>query len=182
MSSWSLRRAIKSLYQGGVIAYPTEAVYGLGCDPWNEAAALRLLDIKQRPWQKGLILIASDFNQLQDFIAPLEPEILKKITATWPGPHTWLVPSAPDIPYYLCGEYDTIAVRVSAHRKVRELCQAFGGALVSTSANLANHRPARNLREVRWHLPGVDFVLPGHCAGADKPTQITHAMTGESIR
>jgi L-threonylcarbamoyladenylate synthase len=94
MSSWSIRQAVKTIRKGGVIAYPTEAVFGLGCDPWDEMAVARILDIKQRPWQKGLILIASDFNQLTDFIAPLSTETLQQLEDTWPGPVTWLLPAA----------------------------------------------------------------------------------------
>lgn len=98
MSSWKLRQATKILHNGGIIAYPTEAVYGLGCDPWNSKAVQQLLDIKQRAWHKGLILIAANFNQLQDFIAPVSAEILKQLEASWPGATTWLLPAAPDTP------------------------------------------------------------------------------------
>ena len=182
MTNWRIRRAVQTLHQGGIIAYPTEAVFGLGCDPWDEEEALKLLDLKQRPLQKGLILIAADFNQLQDFIQPVTPAVLKLITPTWPGPNTWLLPVRDDIPYYLCGKYDTIAVRVTAHQQTADLCRAFGGPLISTSANLAGMRPARTTREVYWQLPKLDYVVPGHCSGADKPSQIRNALTGEQVR
>lgn len=182
MSNWHLRQAVTALNNGGVIAYPTEAVYGLGCDPWNEQAAQQILDIKQRPWQKGLILIAADFNQLQPFIKPLSPKILKQITASWPGPTTWLLPANEGLPPYLSGEHNTIAVRVTAHTQTAELCREFGGALISTSANVTGMRPARTIREVRWQLPDINIVLPGKCSGSDTPTEIRNAQTGAIIR
>jgi len=182
MISWSLRRAVNTLRQGGIIAYPTEAVYGLGCDPWDEEAVMRLLDIKQRPWHKGLILIASDFNQLTDFIQPLSPEVLKQVETTWPGPVTWLLPAKETTPNYLTGEHDTIAVRVTAHKQTANLCQAAGHAIVSTSANITGLTPAKTIRQVRWQLPEIEIILSGHCGGASQPSQIRDAKTGDIIR
>lgn len=182
MRYWSIRQAVKTLRAGGVIAYPTEAVFGLGCDPWNEDAVARVLDIKQRPWHKGLILIASDFNQLTDFIEPLSPEILQQIEATWPGPVTWLLPAKDTTPDYLTGEHNTLAVRVTAHAHTVALCRAAGHAIVSTSANLSGQQPAKTIRQVRWQLPHVDAIVTGHCGGATKPSQIRDAQTGAIIR
>lgn len=182
MSILTIRRAVATLNDGGVIAYPTEAVYGLGCDPWNEQAVHKILTIKSRLWQKGLILVAADFNQLQDFIQPVSPEILSQLEATWPGPTTWLLPVSSNVPDYLHGEHDTIAVRVTAHQQTAKLCRAFGGAIVSTSANSSGKRPARTSHQVRWHLPDVDYVLSGQCSGSNQPTDIRNAQTGEVIR
>ena len=182
MSSWKMRQAVKALKNGDVIAYPTEAVYGLGCDPWNQQAVERLLAIKQRPWQKGLILVAADFNQLQDFIAPLSAEILKQLESTWPGPITWVLPVSDYLPSYLTGLYDTIAVRVSAHQQTADLCREFGGAIVSSSANRASFHPAKTLRQVRWQLPQINVVLSGCCSSSDRPTEIRDAQTGERLR
>jgi len=182
VSNWQIRRAVTALNNGGVVAYPTEAVFGLGCDPWNEQAVINLLTIKQRSWAKGLIIIAADFNQLQPFIRPISPVILKQLEATWPGPTTWILPVKSDVPVYLCGEHNTIAVRVTAHKQTAELCRSFGGAIVSTSANLAGMQPARTTREVHWQLSKLDYILPGQCSGLDKPTEIRHAQTGEIIR
>ena len=101
MSTLNIRQAVATINDGGVIAYPTEAVYGLGCDPWNELAVNKILSIKHRPWQKGLILVAADFNQLQDFIQPVSSAILAQLETTWPGPTTWLLPVSPDVPAYM---------------------------------------------------------------------------------
>ena len=177
-----IRRAVATLNNGGVIAYPTEAVYGLGCDPWNELAVHQILTIKDRPWQKGLIIIAADFNQLQTFIQPVSSAILGQLETTWPGPTTWLLPVSSAVPAYLHGEHDTIAVRVTAHQQTAQLCRAFGGAIVSTSANSAGKRPARTSQQVRWHLRDVDYILSGQCSGSNQPTEIRNALTGDIIR
>jgi L-threonylcarbamoyladenylate synthase len=182
MSMLKIRQAVTRLNKGQVIAYPTEAVYGLGCDPWNEQAVDKILTIKHRPWQKGLILIAADFNQLQPFIQPVSSAILAQLEATWPGPTTWLLPVSSAVPTYLHGEHETIAVRVTAHQQTAALCRAFGGAIVSTSANSAGKRPARTSHQVRWHLSDVDYILPGQCSGSNKPSAIRNAQTGEIIR
>jgi L-threonylcarbamoyladenylate synthase len=182
MATLNIKKAVLTLNEGGVIAYPTEAVYGLGCDPWNEDAVQKILNIKHRPWQKGLILIAADLDQLQAFIQPVSSEILAQLETTWPGPTTWLLPVSSAVPACLHGVHDTIAVRVTAHQQTAELCRAFGGAIVSTSANSAGKKPARTSHHVRWHLTDVDYILSGQCSGSNKPSSIRNAQTGEIIR
>ncbi len=182
MPRWRLRQTVRALEQGEVVAYPTEAVFGLGCDPWNPAAVRQILQIKRRPWHKGLILIAANLTQLTPFIAPLSAEALEKVKATWPGPVTWLVPASSYCPDYLTGQHTTIAVRVTAHPQARALCQAYGGAIVSTSANRTGHKPARTLREVKRALPEVNVVLTGCCGDDRRPTQIRDIQTGERVR
>lgn len=182
MSSWKIRQAVLSLNQGKVIAYPTEAVYGLGCNPWHENAVYSLLDIKDRPWQKGLILIAANIEQLEDFIEPIHSALAHEIHASWPGPTTWVLPAKKGVPEYLRGEHDSIAVRVTAHHQTADLCRQFGGAIVSSSANLTGKKPAKSSREVRWNLPKIETVLSGQCGGANKPTQIRDGQTGDILR
>ncbi|HEY0719815.1 MAG TPA: Sua5/YciO/YrdC/YwlC family protein, partial [Gammaproteobacteria bacterium] len=142
MTPWQLREAVRVLHDGGLIAYPTEAVYGLGCDPLNADAVLRLLELKQRPWQKGLILIAAEQTQLEPYLLPLDSAMLARVAPTWPGPYTWLLPARDETPWWLRGEHDTLAVRVTAHPVAAALCRAFGGPIISTSANLAGKAPA----------------------------------------
>lgn len=182
MDSWRIRQAVKALEQSGVIAYPTESVFGLGCDPWDEDAVMKLLTIKQRAWEKGLILIAADFNQLQDFILPVSGKILQNLEKTWPGPTTWLLPAKPEVPEYLRGQHQTIAVRVTAHKQSADLCRAFDSAIISTSANLAGMPPAKTIHDVRWSIPDLDYVLPGLCSGSDAPSEIRDAQSGIRIR
>ncbi|MCW8828315.1 MAG: L-threonylcarbamoyladenylate synthase [Gammaproteobacteria bacterium] len=183
MSGFHLRYARRVLQRGGIVAYPTEAVYGLGCDPLNPQAVMRLLAIKQRPWQKGMILIASSQQQLEPYLRPIGPAVQKKLTQSWPGPVTWLLPARPEVPWWLRGEHVTLAVRVTAHPLAAALCEQFGGPVVSTSANLAGHEPARSALTVRRELGDkVDYILHGTLGNRGRPTEIRDAQTGRIIR
>ena len=177
-----LRRTARVLQAGGVVAYPTEAVYGLGCDPLNRDAVHRLLAIKQRPVDKGLILIASRFGQLAPFVQPLDDAIMRRLNETWPGPVTWVLPASPATPRWLRGVYHTLAVRVTAHPLAAALCDAFGGPVVSTSANPSGRPPARNALQARLRCPGVDLVLHGATGALSQPTPIRDAITGDVLR
>lgn len=178
-----LRQAARVLHNGGVIAYPTEAVFGLGCDPGNGEAVSRLLNLKQRSPKHGLIVVASKFEQLQEFLAPVSDAVTARMLASWPGPQTWVVPAAPACPLWLTGEHDSIAVRVSAHPLVRALCGAAGMALVSTSANRRGHPPARSALACRMRFgDALDLVVPGSTGGELKPTAIRDALSGTTIR
>ena len=181
----SIPEAATALQTGGVIAYPTEAVWGLGCDPRDETAVLRLLAIKQRTVDKGLILIASQYEQLRPFldITAVPTERLAEVLASWPGPHTWVIPAAIGAPRWITGAHASIAVRISAHPLVIELCNAYGGALVSTSANRAG-QPAALAREALDPrvLEGVDGWVAGETGGLGAPTAIRDALTGAAIR
>lgn len=171
------------LHAGGLVAYPTEAVFGLGCDPRNQQAVERLLQLKQRPWQKGVILAAASIDQLQPYILPIDSRHLPQLDATWPGPNTWLVPASESCPAWIRGTHTTVAVRVTAHPLVQALCNAFGGAIVSTSANHAGKIPARNpLRVLRELGAAVECSLHGELGGAARPTVIRDLLSGEMVR
>lgn len=180
---WKLRLAVRWLRAGGVIAYPTEAVYGLGCDPLDGHAVQRILDIKRRPFAAGLILIASDFSQVEDFLLPLPPALRRRVFATWPGPVTWLLPCRPDVPVWLRGRHDALAVRVTAHPAAAALCARFGGALVSTSANPRGRKPARTPLQVRRYFgAAVDHVLTAPLGGQARPSEIRDGRTLAVVR
>lgn len=183
MSLLALRRAAAALRAGGVIAYPTEAVWGLGCEPYNRDAVARLLTLKRRDWRKGLILVASDFEQLQPFVAEVSRAKLKPALATWPGAVTWLLPAAADAPHWITGGSAQIAVRVTAHAQAAALCREYGGAVVSTSANVARRPPARTLMQLRRNFGGqLDFILPGELGDLNAPTPIRELGTGRILR
>lgn len=177
--------AASLLRRGAVVAYPTEAVWGLGCDPHDEAAVARLLAIKQRPVDKGLILVAADLDALRPWLdlQALPAARLAEVVRDWPGAHTWVMPAAAGAPRWITGAHDGIAVRVSAHPDVAALCRAFGGALVSTSANRAGRPPARARAELDPALlAGVDGVLAGQTGGLAQPTPIRVALDGRVLR
>ena len=182
--AWSLRRAVRVLHAGGVVAYPTEAVYGLGCDPLNGDAVMRLLAVKGRAPDKGLIVIAAGVDQLSPLLLPQSDAIMAPVLETWPGPVTWLLPAATGTPAWLTGDSDCIAVRVTGHRLAADLCRAFGGALVSTSANRSGRRPARTALQARRMLRGtcVDYFVNGATGGAALPSEIRDARDGHVLR
>ncbi len=175
--------AAQSLRQGGVIAYPTEAVWGLGCDPANQAAVERLLALKSRPMDKGLILVSGDIADFQRWLDPLPAAARERILASWPGPHTWLLPDPLNLPRWLKGEHASIALRCSAHPLIASLCSAFGGPIVSTSANPAGAPPALTEADVRAYFgTELDAVVAGALGGLSQPTTIRDALTGDLIR
>ncbi|MEX2469741.1 MAG: Sua5/YciO/YrdC/YwlC family protein [Pseudohongiellaceae bacterium] len=184
MHSGGYEAAARTLRQGGVIACPTEAVWGLSCDPFNEAAVDRILALKERPRDKGLLLVAASMAQLEPLLASLTEAQRQRLADSWPGPVTWVIPDPiPIYPEWVRGRHDTIAVRVSAHPDVRQLCAAFAGALVSTSANRAGEEEIRS-RTILESAFGamLDFVVDGELGGADRPSQIRDLLTGAVLR
>ncbi|MGQ0658841.1 MAG: L-threonylcarbamoyladenylate synthase [Chromatiales bacterium] len=179
---WHLRLAARTVARGGIIAYPTEAVFGLGCDPRNIAALLRLVAIKGRAANKGFIVIAGNVDQLDDLVRYPSATVRKRVLATWPGPVTWVLPSRPDLPLPLTGGRGTLAVRVTAHATASALCR-IAGPLVSTSANLSGHRPAHDLLRVRGQFCNyIDYFVPGRVGAEAGPTEIRDAQTGRVLR
>ncbi|MEO7063109.1 MAG: Sua5/YciO/YrdC/YwlC family protein [Dokdonella sp.] len=180
-----LTDVVAALHAGGVIAYPTEAVFGLGCDPHDEAACARILALKQRSPSQGMLLIASDFAQIATYIDldGTPTAAIERAQATWPGPQTWIFPRASDVPAWIAGAHAGIALRVTAHPAAARLCHAFGGALVSTSANRHGEEPARTATAVRAAFgESLDAVLDDAVGGLERPTPIRDAITGESVR
>ncbi len=173
--------AAQRIQTGAVIAYPTEAVWGLGCDPTNNTAIQRILTLKDRPWQKGLVVVAADFKQLEPWLLPLTEQENDMVQSTWPGPITWVLPCKSTVSKWLKGEHDTLAVRVSAHPLVRELCLKTG-PLVSTSANPAGKEPARSLAEVEQYFEsGLDAIVEGALGGNAQPSEI-RTLDGKRLR
>ena len=181
-SSWQVQRVARVVRQGGVIAYPTEAVWGLGCDPWDELAVGRLLALKDRPVHKGLILVADSIQQFDFLLADLPERWIDRLASTWPGPNTWLVPHQERLPVWITGQHDSVALRVSDHPRVRDLC-ALTGPLVSTSANPAGRPAARSRLRVEQYFHGqLDAVLGGAPGGRRNPSLIRDLRTGDVIR
>ena len=170
--------------QGRIFAYPTEAVYGLGCDPDNEAAVLELLRLKQRPMSKGLILVASNYSQLLNYVddnaIPMDRRT--EIFSSWPGPNTWLLPASKSAPAWITGGSELIAVRVSQHPLIQELCQLFAKPLVSTSANVTTQPAAMSADQVVTQFDDQVVLIDGKLGGALKPSMIRHGISGAVIR
>ena len=181
----SYRDAAIVLKQGGVIAYPTESVWGLGCDPSQPKAVSALCRIKQRSTAKGLILLVNALNELSDWLdtSAVTAACWKKIDATWPGPYTWTFPARADAPAWITGQHRTIAVRISSHPTVKALCDAWRGPIVSTSANRSG-QPAAHQREAidPLVLSSIDGIVAGETGQLAKPTSIHNAITGQIVR
>ncbi|MFT4941542.1 MAG: L-threonylcarbamoyladenylate synthase [Paraglaciecola sp.] len=172
------------LEKGEVVAYPTEAVFGLGCDPDNEQAVLQLLALKKRSVDKGLILVAKTYSQLLPYIndKSIPMDRRTEIFSSWPGPITWLLPASVKAPAWITGNSKLIAVRVSQHPIVQQLCEWAGKPLVSTSANVSGVAPARTADEVVNQFADKVLLVKGEVGGRDKPSEIRNGLTGQIIR
>lgn len=181
---WHIKRAVETLKSGGIIAYPTEAVWGVGCDPWNRSAVERLLRLKSRAMDKGLILACGEMDQLSFLLHGLTPEKHQILSDSWPGPNTWLVPDTSHvIPQWIKGSHDTVAVRVSKHSLIRNITALFGRPIVSTSANPAGAEPAMNALRIRQYFGRqIDYLVPGAMGGEKQPSRIRSLDTGLVIR
>lgn len=169
------------LSQGKIIAYPTEAVYGLGCDPFNSEAVDFLLSLKIRPMSKGFIILIGDWSQLAMFVPKLSDAVLKPVQASWPGPVTWVFPRLPDVPPWLTGEHDGIAIRMTAHPIAHALCQ--DGPIISSSANRSGEEPARDFTRLSQQFPQcVEACVAGDLGGASQPSAIYDALSGHRLR
>ena len=170
---------------GGVLAYPTEAVYGLGCDPHDRVAFGKVFALKQRPPSQGVLLIAADFAQVERYIdlAAVPADVLAQVRQGWPGPYTWIFPRTAAVPDWVAGGHAGIALRVTAHAPSAALCRAFGGALVSTSANPHGEPSARSAQTVLDYFgDALDGVLDAPLGGQERPSTIRDALTGTIIR
>lgn len=184
MSPFRLRQTVDLIRCGGVLAYPTEAVFGLGCDPLQPLAVQRILEFKNRPVHKGLILIGCDFQQFERFILSIDDRVrMHEVLMSWPGPHTWLMPARPDCPSWLTGKHTTLAVRITDHPIAAAICEAAGIALVSTSANASGRPPARTALQARLRCgPLIDGLVNGNTDRHLRPSIIRDAATGRFIR
>ncbi len=176
-------RAARYVARGGVVAYPTEAVFGIGCLPGNIAAVARIVAIKRRSWRKGVLLIGASLQQIDRWAVLDTSPFLEVMLAGWPGPQTWVLPARPRTPDYVTGGRSSVAVRVTAHPVAAELCRRAGSALVSTSANSAGRPPLREASAVRRSLGALlDDVLAGPIGVLASPTPIRDGLTGRVLR
>jgi L-threonylcarbamoyladenylate synthase len=169
--------------QKGIIAYPTEAVFGIGCAPQYEESIQRILTLKQRTASKGLILIATSLEQLSPYIQPLNDKITKRIQASYLNPVTWLVPASKDASFLLTGKHKTLAIRLTQHPSCVSLCNALGHPLISTSANPAGLSPAMTLKEVETYFSAsIDGILDCPLGHANRPSEIRDVLTSKRLR
>lgn len=181
----SIAIAAKIMHQGGVIAYPTEAVWGLGCDLYNEQAVNNILTLKQRDPSKGLILVAASIEQFAPYLEHLSQTQRETLEASWPGAFTWLVPHNNMLPHWVHGRFSSVALRVSANPYVRDLCHAFGGPIISTSANPQGKPAPRHAWQVNRYFhnaPLLDYIVKGRVGNNTQPSTITDLISRKTIR
>lgn len=177
-----LQNAVAHLRGGGIVAYPTEAVWGLGCDPDNTAALERLIALKARDPAKGLILVASNIEQFEPWLAGLDDTNRSRLDTSWPGPVSWLVPDNGRAHPLVRGEHASVALRVSDHPLVQALCEAFGGPLVSSSANRASEAPCLAAEEIKQVFEDRVLIVEGPLGGRTRPSEIRDLLTNDVLR
>lgn len=162
---------------------PTESVYGLHCLPHHLNAIKKILQLKQRSEDKGLILIASCWAQLDEYIAPLPDRVKEKVESACAVPTTWIIPARQQVSPLITGEFNTVAVRITTHLFISCLCDLLNSPLISTSANISGQAVARSAAEIKAIFPeGIDLIIEGEVPPANQPSQILDAMTGERWR
>lgn len=172
-----LARAVR---QGKIIAYPCEGVLGVGCDPNNPQAVRRLLKLKKRPWQKGLIVLSDAWRSLSHAVAFPSHALSQKVQSYWPGPVTCLIPVQGWISRGIRGRHQTLAFRISDFEPLRVLARESGGWVLSTSANLAQGR-AWSPWGLRRKL-GHHQVILGPTGGRQVPSQIRDLVSDRILR
>jgi L-threonylcarbamoyladenylate synthase len=181
--SLRLNHALAAITRGGVVACPTEAVWGLSCDPFDGEAVYRILALKGRRPEKGLIMVAGAMADVEFLLSGLSAGYRKKLEMSWPGPNTWLLPHRGLVPRWVCGDHDSVAVRITAHPLMAALCRAWGGPLISTSANPAGARPPVAAFQVRRYFGDqLDFILAGAVGDSSRPSVIRDLATDHVIR
>jgi L-threonylcarbamoyladenylate synthase len=181
-SRWRLAYLGSALVAGSVVACPAEGIWGLSCNPFDEEAVQNLLAMKQRSVSKGLILVAATSETFGEVLQALPVDQQGEVLASWPGPHTWLVPHGGLYPPWVTGNSDEVAIRVTSAPALSALCDAFGGALVSTSANPAGLPPPHTMWELRRYFGSALPALPAAIDPAGKPSTIRRAGDGKVVR
>ncbi|MES1935393.1 L-threonylcarbamoyladenylate synthase [Salinisphaera hydrothermalis] len=183
VSPHRLRHAARTLADGGIVAHATEGVWGLAADAYDADAVCRVLAAKQRDVSRGLIVVAADAAQLAPLVDPAADTAWRRAVEAWPGAVTWLLPARADAPRWLTGGQPTIALRETAHGLTRALCHAFGGPIVSTSANVTGCPPVTSTWRARARFGDrVDMVLGGRLDTPGRASTIRDACTNEVIR
>ncbi|WWO96195.1 MAG: Sua5/YciO/YrdC/YwlC family protein [Candidatus Dasytiphilus stammeri] len=180
----SLTFFLKNLHEEKIIAYPTEGVFGLGCDPDSKKAVMKLQSLKKRSLSKGFILVAADYQQLTPYIESekLSYEHRTQLYSHNSEPFTWVVPARIHTPAWLTGSFNSVAIRISQHEAIIQLCKAFKKPLVSTSANVSGSTPCRSLEEIRSQFGYELPVYPGNIGELQHPTEIRDLFSGKIIR
>ena len=179
----NLADALACLRRQEVLAYPTEGVFGLGCDARNEAACARVVALKQRRPEQGMIVLVDDWTRLGDWIKPLSPQQQQQLSHHRDSFVTWLFPASASAPPWLTGGHTTLAARRPVWPPLYDLCAAFAAPLLSTSANPHGRAAAADAATVRrYFTAGIDWIWDHPCGGQGRPSSIICLQTGQQLR
>lgn len=175
-----IAKAVQALRRGQIVAYPTETVYGLGVDPFSEKALAALFALKERDEGNPVLLIVSNLDQLNETVDTVSARAATYAKAFWPGPLSLLFPCAGRLPEALRGPDARVCVRWTASESAATLCDAFGGAIVSTSANRTGEAPAMSVDAV--DPVGIAVCVDGGTLAPSLPSTVLDPETGEVLR
>ncbi len=184
MNILSIREGIDELNNGEIIAYPTEGVYGIGCNARNLKSVIKIAELKQRPIEKGMIILISDLKIIKDWIVGLPEEEIKKLYTEYSGyTYTWLLPKSLNCPYEVSGDSDCLAVRITQHPVAKALCLSLNAPLISTSANPQSLPSAKTVEEVSKYFNGkISGIVSGEVGSLRDATRIQNIKTDQFIR
>ncbi len=172
-----------AIVKGKIVAYPTESVFGIGCDPENEKSINKIIEIKNRSKQKGLIIIADEVKKLSKFIHKDYLDLFIKKSDIESKPTTWIVPSSKHVLNLVKGEDSSVALRITQHPIASRICKYSNKAIISTSANISSKTPAKNSNEILMQFgEEIDIIVDGRVGDSIKPTQIVDLITNKVIR
>jgi L-threonylcarbamoyladenylate synthase len=182
MSPWALNRFAHAVSQGAIFGYPTDTIWGFGCHPLIASSVARILQIKNRSADKGLILLSSRLEYCAAYIG-LDNEQLKPVLSTTDHPTTWLVPASECCPAWIRGSNSTVAIRITDHPLLEFLCERLKAPIVSTSANRSGKATARNSVQMRKQFGAeLDFIVNGFITGSNRPSEIKSLLSRATIR
>ena len=182
MSPWALNRFAHAVSQGAIFGYPTDTIWGFGCHPLIASSVARILQIKNRKPDKGLILLSSRLDYCAAYVG-LDLEQLEPVRSSTDHPTTWLVPASRNCPLWIRGNYPTVAIRITRHPLLDYLCDRLQAPIVSTSANRARKSTVRNSVQMRKQFGDeLDFIVSGFATGSNRPSEIKSLLKGTTIR
>ncbi len=184
MSPWAINRLGKAILQGAIFAYPTDTIWGLGCHPLLTHSVTRILEIKQRPVEKGLILLGSSLDLFEPYIGDdITCEQVALLSKTTGHPVTWLVPASDHCPAWIRGHFPSVAIRITNHPLVGKICAQIRSPIVSTSANRVGSTTVRNVWQAHQQfIEQVDFIVSGFGPGTNCASEIKSLESGHTVR
>jgi tRNA threonylcarbamoyl adenosine modification protein (Sua5/YciO/YrdC/YwlC family) len=174
-----IQKAVDILERGGVIAYPTDAVYGIGCDAANKQAIEKLHQVKGMPKGKPLAFLCADLSDIAKY-AVVDNAAFRLLKRALPGPYVFILDATREVPKMALTKQKTVGIRVPSHEVPRALCRALGRPILSSTANAPGEEPLLDPHEIDDRFPQLDMVLDGGVVGVI-PSTIIDLTSGEAV-